>query len=243
MRPPASRKPGLLPPPHAQIFEISDNESSSSSEGPSSLEVIQGLERTVDQLKQRLDEFEADRAIQQRAVASAEQREKEVNERFSSFFMAMDNQMNCQICAAKMWAPYTLACGHTFCKRCLQAWFADALERHKQSVNQFYNPQYVIPPPLRNMLSRFGAGQTPEEQRRTQYKVWGHLATVPQPAYSCPSCRAQLITRPVENFTVKYLVYTICTARGESVPADEHTPVAGNRPVDPWNTFFPSLRG
>ncbi|KAG6821034.1 hypothetical protein H0H93_007924 [Arthromyces matolae] len=64
----------------------------------------------------------------------------------------------------------------------------------------------------------------------------------PEPQYTCPTCRVQVKTRPVEDFALKSLIRVVAVAAGESSPkkAEKHVRGKGRAiQLDPWETFFP----
>lgn len=69
----------------------------------------------------------------------------------------------------------------------------------------------------------------------------------PSPQYTCPTCRAPVLTRPAEAFALKAVVRVITAATGENSPKK---PVAENKKgkvagrtvalaAGPWDSFFP----
>ncbi|KAI0769654.1 hypothetical protein BD413DRAFT_604785 [Trametes elegans] len=169
------------------------------------------------------------------SMSTLERRIKELEE----FLSAVDEHISCEICTMKMWNPYTLACGHTFCKDCLQDWFSTALAQH-MATHPHYNPQAMIPHHWRALLAR---PDLSHHQRREVERQISMLAeATPQPAYSCPTCRVEVRNKPAETFVVKHLVRTVAGAQGESCPKIDLPPRLGHPPDGPWDGFFPFSR-
>lgn len=71
---------------------------------------------------------------------------------------------------------------------------------------------------------------------------------LPQPEYTCPTCRKRVFNRPVEDYALKSLVRMISNASEEEkakIPPDE--PIMEHRHghlvvVDPWEGYFPKGR-
>ncbi|KAI0675052.1 hypothetical protein C8Q78DRAFT_517851 [Trametes maxima] len=159
--------------------------------------------------------------------------------KLDKFLSAVDEHIACEICTMKMWSPYTLACGHSFCKDCLQDWFSTALAQHMATHPQ-YNPHVTIPHHWRAALAQ--PHLTPLERRQLEYRITGFIATTPQPTYSCPTCRVEVVNKPAENFVVKHVVRTIAAAQGESCPKEDPPRRMGGPADGPWDGFFPLAR-
>lgn len=134
-----------------------------------------------------------------------------------------------------------LACGHTFCKDCLQDWFSTTLAQH-MAAHPHYNPQVVVPAHWRAALARPGLSHL--DRRHIEREIQRHAEATPQPAYSCPTCRVEVRNKPAENFIVKHMVRTIAGAQGESCPKDNAPPrLVGQVVEGPWDAFFPFAYG
>ncbi|KAI8993843.1 hypothetical protein BD414DRAFT_480613 [Trametes punicea] len=161
------------------------------------------------------------------------------NTRFDNFLSAVDEHICCAICTMKMWHPYTLSCGHTFCRNCLQDWFSTALAQH-MAAHPRYNPQATIPQHWRATLARPDLSLA--ARRHIEREIGMLLDALPQPTYSCPTCRVEVRNKPAENFVVKHLVRTVAGVQGESCPKED-PPTRLGQPVDgPWDGFFPVFR-
>ncbi|KAI0779780.1 hypothetical protein C8Q74DRAFT_1261031 [Fomes fomentarius] len=156
---------------------------------------------------------------------------------FKDFLSTMDEHVTCEICQLKMWHPFTLACGHTYCKNCLQDWFNSTYVKHL-AAHPNYDAQKLIPAQWRASLAR------PDLPRHTRLHLEREIArilsTTPQPNYNCPTCRVLVKAKPAENFVVKHLVRSLAGVQGESSPKDDHVARIPGRPVEgPFDAFFP----
>ncbi|PSR79630.1 hypothetical protein PHLCEN_2v6931 [Hermanssonia centrifuga] len=144
--------------------------------------------------------------------------------------------ITCEICTLRMWSPYTLSCGHTFCLNCLQDWFSTALVQHMTAhPNWTVNPR--LPDRIRTHLNNPNLSEQQRQTANRQVQAM-HIAT-PQPKYTCPSCRHPVTSKPSEVFIIKDVVRTIAGAEGEKSPKRN---TAGRRPTEsPWDGFFPTL--
>ncbi|RPD78297.1 hypothetical protein L226DRAFT_610241 [Lentinus tigrinus ALCF2SS1-7] len=153
------------------------------------------------------------------------------------FLSAVEDHVTCEVCTVKMWHPFTLACGHTFCKDCLVDWFNTALIKHL-SAHPHYDAQRVVPLQYRNVLAQ---PNIPTHTRaHYEREIAIIMSTTPQPKYSCPTCRVLVKAKPAENFVVKHLVRTIAGVQGESCPQEAPLPRHPGQPVEgPFDGFFP----
>ncbi|KAK0491921.1 hypothetical protein EDD18DRAFT_1358350 [Armillaria luteobubalina] len=47
--------------------------------------------------------------------------------------MHLEDDVNCELCLLKMWYPFVLPdCGHVFCQKCIQDWFAATQKSHQE---------------------------------------------------------------------------------------------------------------
>ncbi|KAI0633321.1 hypothetical protein C8Q77DRAFT_1114328 [Trametes polyzona] len=232
-----------LPPP-SEIIEISsDDDDAPPAKRPSGS--MSALERRVKELeeenkkwKQALLASQAAQTAQPQSPPSTPHKEPKPTPHAKSdqFISAIDEHVSCEICTMKMWNPYTLACGHTFCMDCLQDWFSTALAQH-MATHPHYNPQASIPRHWRDALARpdlsIGA------RRQIELEIRRLSDAIPQPSYSCPTCRVEVRNKPAENFVVKHIVRTVAGAQGESCPKPAPPPRLGHRIEGPWDGFFP----
>ncbi|KAJ7248581.1 hypothetical protein B0H12DRAFT_1123348 [Mycena haematopus] len=117
----------------------------------------------------------------------------EIKKQQSSAAADLEDQITCEVCSAKLWTPYILSCGHTFCAQDLENWFSTALKQHR-TVYPLYNVHHA--PNVYNMYQQ----------------------QLPLPPYTCPKCRERVCTRPVQNFAVKGLVRAVAGQMGETSP-------------------------
>lgn len=127
-----------------------------------------------------------------------------------------------------------VGCGHTFCQSCLRDWFDTTYTKHIQQHPEFLTGP-VIPAYMHQHRNH---PQIMEEIRRIQRE---NKRVTPQPAYTCPACRAPAKAKPVEMFAFKEVVHKVAKAAGENVPEAP----AQNRAARPdiggvWDGFFKS---
>ena len=129
-------------------------------------------------------------------------------------------------------------CGHVFCISCLQDWFSTLLAKHKMNVPEFSLTQ-PIPGHLRDLSVR--VRDRPELRAELDLEVarYRFSQSIPQPVYTCPTCRVIVRNKPVEIFALKSVVGTILNAMGETSPKAKS--VKGKKPasVGPWDGIFP----
>ncbi|KAL1942497.1 hypothetical protein VTO73DRAFT_6099 [Trametes versicolor] len=236
-------------PPSSEIIEISSDDDEPPAKRRSSGSMT-ALERRVKELEEENKKCKqavlaSQAALQARAPLSSNPLAKEgapvPDVKFDKFLSTIDEHVSCEICTTKMWNPYTLACGHTFCKDCLQDWFSTTLAQH-MAAHPHYNPQVVVPPHWRAALAR--PNLSPLDRRHIEREIQRHAEATPQPAYSCPTCRVEVRNKPAENFIVKHMVRTIAGAQGESCPKDNAPPrLVGQVVEGPWDAFFPFAFG
>ncbi|KAI0645448.1 hypothetical protein C8Q79DRAFT_910957 [Trametes meyenii] len=233
----------LLPPP-TEIIEISSDDEPPPKRPSSS---ISPLERRIRELEEENEKLKSEVALAAQAQVQAQtpppppasQEAPPSDSKLDKFLSAVDEHVACEICTMKMWSPYTLACGHSFCKNCLQDWFSTALAQH-MAAHPHYNPHIAIPHHWRAALAQ--PHLTPIERRQIEYRITGLTAMTPQPTYSCPTCRVEVVNKPAENFVVKHVVRTVAAAQGESCPEEAPLRRLGGPADGPWDGFFPFAR-
>ncbi|KAK0212616.1 hypothetical protein DFS33DRAFT_48369 [Desarmillaria ectypa] len=154
----------------------------------------------------------------------------------------LEDDITCEICTLKMWSPHILPeCGHTFCQSCLRDWFNTTLEKHRRQHPHYHpNQPIMLPRYLREML--FYPQIDPQQLSVLVKQI---TAASGGPAFSCPTCREPVKTRPVEIFAIKSLVRTVAAAQGESSPRkgpegrSRSKNKAPARREGPWDLFFP----
>ncbi|KAJ7326399.1 hypothetical protein DFH08DRAFT_885732 [Mycena albidolilacea] len=172
-----ARKENNPPPVNTgEIIEISSDEEEPAPRNPVAATAklqarIQQLEKENARIKKENDE------IKKQQIAAAD----------------LEDQITCEVCSAKLWSPFILNCGHTFCQQDLENWFSTALKQH---LNVY--PHYNVNVPPAN--------------------VYGIFQKLPLPPYSCPKCREKVCSRPIQNFAVKGLVRAVAGQTGETSP-------------------------
>lgn len=90
-------------------------------------------------------------------------------------------------------------------------------------------------------------------RRQLQAQILAFEQQGPRPKYTCPTCRAVVLTKPVEVFALKSIVEIVAGAMGESAPkkaalaaptrtrsgAATRSGSAARHLDDPWDGFFP----
>ncbi|KAJ6481685.1 hypothetical protein C8R45DRAFT_309828 [Mycena sanguinolenta] len=104
----------------------------------------------------------------------------------------LEDQITCEVCSAKLWTPYILNCGHTFCAQDLENWFSTSLKQHLTRYPH-YNVHYA-------------------------HQGYNMFQQLPAPLYTCPKCREKVCSRPIQNFAVKGLVRAVAGQMGENSP-------------------------
>jgi len=218
--------------PFGDILEItSEEEGGSSPEETSTNTSMAELQNTVKRLekensKLRQDSTEARRELLElRAARNADRRKLDLDT------SQLEDIISCEICALKMWNPYTLGCGHTFCQSCLEDWFSTTLAQHMTAY-----PNYTANPPVPAHIRGFPAHV--QQQARLQI---AHMQP-PPPPYTCPTCRQAVKNQPAEAFAMKAMVRTIANAMGETSPRKAAPPRRNGLIVareGPWDGFFP----
>ena len=130
-------------------------------------------------------------------------------------------------------------CGHVFCITCLKDWFSTVLTQHEKDY-----PDFALNPPFPDHIRELSVQVRSQPDLRTQLdlKVAQYRVTlsIPQPVYTCPTCRVVMRNKPVEVFALKSVVGTISNAMGETSPKKK--PVKGKKMASagPWDGFFPA---
>ncbi|KAF8208296.1 hypothetical protein K438DRAFT_1813769 [Mycena galopus ATCC 62051] len=173
-----ARKENHCPVNSGEIIEISSDEDDGpvaprTSVATSKLQAqIQQLEKENARIKKENDEIK-----KQQILVAAD----------------LEDQITCEVCSAKLWSPFILNCGHTFCQQDLEDWFSTALKQHRNVY-----PHYNVNAPAVNA-----------------YNMYQQL---PLPPYTCPKCREKVVSKPVQNFAVKGLVRAVAGQAGEASP-------------------------
>ncbi|CCM06210.1 uncharacterized protein FIBRA_08454 [Fibroporia radiculosa] len=208
------RKQRTSIPSSVEIVEISSDDSVSSIKHETSTSTIKSLQKQLNEAKKEVQRL---KAVQP---------------------SSLEDHISCEICTLKLWTPYVLPCGHSFCQTCLQDWFNTTLAQHMTSHPDYNQPALA---PYRTAL------QNPGLPQQTRLQIQMHITQLesrqPRPQYTCPTCRSLVKTKPVEVYALKHLVRTIAGSMGETSPkkpASSRGRTASARPDDGlWDGFFP----
>ncbi|EKM54219.1 uncharacterized protein PHACADRAFT_257913 [Phanerochaete carnosa HHB-10118-sp] len=156
----------------------------------------------------------------------------------------LESHLSCDMCYEKMWQPYSLACGHTFCRPCLQDWFSTELAKH-MGTHPDYSPVPQIPRQYREFLRRHDL--QPYQRTQLMRQIQRLYDSVAHPDYTCPTCRKPVTSKPIEAFTVKNIVAVVAEAeaeesrlQGKSVASPRRGGVSKLREESPFSGFFPA---
>ncbi|OCH91786.1 hypothetical protein OBBRIDRAFT_505794 [Obba rivulosa] len=247
-------------PPSGEILEISSGDERPSPVPPVSVASLQRLlkdaNEEIERLKQQLQHHaqtppppppapapvtasppseSQGREIQR--LKHALTRSQRAEEKSKALLSALDDHVSCEICTCKMWVPYTLCCGHTFCETCLQDWFSTILAQH-MNAHPDYDPR---PRALRAYLDALRNPGIPAQTRQQiEQAIAAYRARHPAPQYTCPTCRLIIKDRPAEVFALKHVVHSVSAAQGEQPPKrlPQKAALLGN---GPWDGFFPGF--
>ncbi|KAL5506927.1 hypothetical protein ACEPAH_6383 [Sanghuangporus vaninii] len=112
----------------------------------------------------------------------------------------IDDLISCEICTTMMWHPATIReCGHTFCESCLHDWFNSTYTRHAAAHPEFITGP-LIPPDY------YANRHVPQIAHAIKMMLAEWKVQVPQPKYTCPTCRSEAKSRPFEVYFVKEAV-------------------------------------
>lgn len=136
-------------------------------------------------------------------------------------------------------------CGHSFCQPCLQSWFSKTKTEFMATHPQNTPEQLANGAVLAQLIQTIAHNSQLVNERHAMNMFWHYMP--PHPAYTCPTCREPVRSRPTEVFTLKSLVRTISAAAGESSPQKKgSTSRKGKAPAaargDLWSDFFPPRR-
>ncbi|KAK1225262.1 hypothetical protein PQX77_007788 [Marasmius sp. AFHP31] len=150
----------------------------------------------------------------------------------------LEDHISCEICTLKLWAPCILPdCGHVFCQSCLQDWFSTTLAQH-MTTYPHYNVNQRLPRFIEEATNLY-----PQHAAELLQRYAGLIP--PKPGYTCPTCRASVKSRPIEDYSLKAVVRTVAKAAREDSPKQPRPQINRGRrrggPVNdgPWDGFFP----
>lgn len=112
-----------------------------------------------------------------------------------------------------------------------QDWFSTTLVQH-MTAHPNYNVHQPQPHQAPYAMDAYG-----------QHYMHLLAATVPEPQYTCPTCREQVRNPPVEDFNLKKVVRIVADAQGEASPRKDTSrkKTKGKAPAvreNPWSGFF-----
>jgi hypothetical protein len=101
-----------------------------------------------------------------------------------------------------------MECGHVFCLNCLLSWFDKAYAK------------FIARHPGGNPLSQElqAVLQHPHDNPKQWGEAYSSVLQLPHPHYMCPTCRAAVTRRPLEDLKVKGLVLWFTSAEGVEAP-------------------------
>ncbi|KAL5484813.1 hypothetical protein ACEPAI_7455 [Sanghuangporus weigelae] len=112
----------------------------------------------------------------------------------------IDDLISCEICTTMMWHPATIRdCGHTFCESCLHDWFNSTYTRHAAAHPEFVAGPLIPPDYSANR-------HVPQIAHAIKMMLAEWKVRVPQPKYTCPTCRSEVKSKPIEVYFVKEAV-------------------------------------
>lgn len=125
-------------------------------------------------------------------------------------------------------------CGHSFCEGCLIDWFSTTQAQHMAANPQLDDNRATLAGQLHKFvqmvpnLHAYGP--------HGQLHVRAVLAELRRhrPEYTCPSCRKEVLNKPVEDFRLKGLIKEIAGMMGETNPRKD----TSHRGTSPFDHFF-----
>ncbi|KAI0083437.1 hypothetical protein BDY19DRAFT_987996 [Irpex rosettiformis] len=135
--------------------------------------------------------------------------------------------LECSVCTNPVKSPSLLACGHTFCKHCLAGWFQQTLEIFIRD-----NPAWRAVPlwwqNRRALLENRSLGLEEHQELELELRRWWEDNS--KPTYTCPLCRNEVRSLPVECLMLSEVSYTLTGKRqGDGAGGDV------------WRRYFPGL--
>ncbi|KAJ7350314.1 hypothetical protein DFH08DRAFT_637714, partial [Mycena albidolilacea] len=207
------RKQHVVPEPQEWIEIFSSDEETQPQKLPPR-DQVKDLQRELRKRSSKLATVKAELERARKEISELKQASKPFKK---GLFDAaqLEDHINCEICTSTNWTPYMLTCGHTYCMKCLVEWFHTCLVQHMaahptwRSTNQ---PAYHLLNP---------------RMRAHPYIASLVVAQGPQPEFSCPTCRAAVTTKPIEDYSLKAVIHEVATSSGEASPKKD--PVVAKR--------------
>lgn len=107
------------------------------------------------------------------------------------------------------------------------------------------NPEYDLNPPILQQYFAYlrQPNLQPAQRRAIEREIQMMYDNIPQPCYTCPTCRDPVKTAPIEAFSLKHVVRTVAQAEGETSPKRATSHGTNPRRNDgPWDGFFPKFK-
>ncbi|KAJ7039193.1 hypothetical protein C8F04DRAFT_1087465 [Mycena alexandri] len=208
-RSPAKRKNHVAPNP-SELIEIFSSDEETAPRNPTPKDQLKQVQQELRSLKQKYSKLqtvgeELERARKEISeLKDASKRSGKVVIDASQF----EDHTCCEICTITMWTPYILSgCGHTFCMKCLVEWFSTCLAQHMTAHPAWRPPN----------------GQPLYHRLDPRIRAHPYIAAMaahqgPQPEFSCPTCRAVVTTKPMEDYSLKAIIHAVATSAGETSP-------------------------
>ncbi|KAJ6588432.1 hypothetical protein B0H19DRAFT_1248093 [Mycena capillaripes] len=98
----------------------------------------------------KTSEFEEKIKRLEQENARVKQEVNEIKKQQAAFSANLEDRITCEICESKLWSPFMLDCGHTFCLQDLEDWFAAALTQHRNVY-----PHYTVNAPPNGTLPHY----------------------------------------------------------------------------------------
>ncbi|KAL0581803.1 hypothetical protein V5O48_000171 [Marasmius crinis-equi] len=198
---------------------------------PANSASLSRLEKEVKKLKEENARL-AQKQAQSEKELERHKKEKEKNT-IRLDVSDLEELISCEICTMKLWTPCILSgCGHTFCQSCLQDWFSTTLAQH-MTTYPHYDVNQRLPTFVQDAVDL-------QPQYAPLFLQQYAPALPPQPPYTCPTCRAPVKSRPIEDYSLKAVVRTVAKAQRESSPRKPPPPARRRgREEGPWDGFFP----
>ncbi|KAF8441773.1 hypothetical protein L210DRAFT_896447 [Boletus edulis BED1] len=248
----------VVPPVHTRdVLEISSDDesmpkkSSTRKQAQSAEATNRDLERTIKKLQEELKSTEQLLATSSREIEElkCDFYNKDASPLLSFFppfvFAGLEEHTLCEVCTLTMWCPYILPeCGHSFCEKCLVDWFSTTQARHMTANPQLDDSRSALAGQLHafvQMVPNLHAYGLHGQQH-----VRAVLAGLRRhrPDYTCPSCRKEVLNKPVEGFRLKDLINQIAGLMGETEPHKDTLAHRGSG-SGPFDHFFaaPAMHG
>lgn len=131
-----------------------------------------------------------------------------------------------------VWARSLPECGHSFCEKCLVSWFSTTQAQHMSANPQLEGNRATLAGQLHAFVQM--APNLHAYGPHGQHHIRAILAELRRhrPEYTCPSCRKEVLNRPVEDFRLKAVINHIAGMMGETNPREDGLVHQGAGPFD-----------